>query len=301
MINTETVKELIDQLPELRERFKPESVQMFSTYDFKTKQRKTGSVPLEMIYKDPVFVDWKEKLLYELTQIKEDEFVEEIKRLLTHFSGLGDKSRFDRLESKLYVLKEHLDEYIPAEEVFDDDRIPEKELTDKILRALLKLQRNNHYGPSQSEDIMNDFVRDILDESYTVKDQTRQGSSESGHDAGEVDIQICDAGFPIVMIEGIKLGSLEKGRIDSHINKVLTKYDPNGCPYVFVIAYVTASRFDSFYGRFLEYITDYSFPFPTEVKAIDVDTGYGELKHASCILNRNGRKIRLHFYTVHIQ
>ena len=66
---------------------------------------------------------------------------------------------------------------------------------------------------------------------YQIKDQTRQGESQKGDDAGEVDIQICVDGFPIVMIEALVLDSLKKQYLGDHINKVLTKYDPNGCPH----------------------------------------------------------------------
>ena len=45
---------------------------------------------------------------------------------------------------------------------------------------------------------MNDYIRDLLDESYIVKDQTRQGESEAGEGAGEVDIQICADGLPLL-------------------------------------------------------------------------------------------------------
>lgn len=56
---------------------------------------------------------------------------------------------------------------------------------------------------------MNDYVRDILDESYQIKDQTRQGEPQKGDDAGEVDIQICVDGLPLVMIEALILDSLK--------------------------------------------------------------------------------------------
>lgn len=59
---------------------------------------------------------------------------------------------------------------------------------------------------------------------YQIKDQTRQGESQKGDDAGEVDIQICVDGFPIVMIEALVLDSLKKQYLGDHINKVLTKY-----------------------------------------------------------------------------
>lgn len=71
---------------------------------------------------------------------------------------------------------------------------------------------------------MNDFIRDLLDESFEVKDQTRQGKSENG-EKGEIDIQICKDGLPVVMIECLILNSLVKKILDIHINKVLTLYD----------------------------------------------------------------------------
>lgn len=57
---------------------------------------------------------------------------------------------------------------------------------------------------------MNDYVRDILDESYELKDQTMQGESESGNGAGEIDIQICIEGLPLVMMAAF-LFCYEKG------------------------------------------------------------------------------------------
>lgn len=110
------------------------------------------------------------------------------------------------------MLKGRIEEYIvelsPA--IAEDKRIPEQMLVDEMTRALTKLQRNHNYNSSSSEDTMNDYVRDILDESYQIKDQTRQGESQKGDDAGEVDIQICVDGFPIVMIEALVLDSLKK-------------------------------------------------------------------------------------------
>lgn len=86
-----------------------------------------------------------------------------------------------------------------------------------------KLQRNHHYNIESSADTMNDYIRDLLVESYIMKDQTRQGESEAGESAGEVDIQICADGSPLIMIEGVNISSIEKDTLDTHINKVLTK------------------------------------------------------------------------------
>lgn len=303
MVNIDAISTLIDQIPAIKSLFSQENLTMFSSYNYRTRTREHSGVELQTIYKNPDFLQWKERLCFELSQIKGDAYIDEIIALASHFTGWDDKTRFDKLESKLYVLKDHLDEYkedYNTEEIEDDSLIPEKEICDKLLRALSKLQRNHHYGADSSEDTMNDYIRDVLDESYTIKDQTRQGESESGAEAGEVDIQICHDGLPVAMIEGIKVSSLERDRLDTHINKVLTKYDPNGCPYAFLIVYTTVKNFDSGYENIFKYFEKYDYPFPRENDLSDVDTGYGELKHAQIVLNRNGQKIRVHIWTAHI-
>ena len=123
---------------------------------------------------------------------------------------------------------------------------------------------------------------------YQIKDQTRQGESQKGDDAGEVDIQICVDGFPIVMIEALVLDSLKKQYLGDHINKVLTKYDPNGCPYAVIVIYATMARFDSFYSKFLEYLNQYEFPYEKLSDIYDVPTDYTQYRHAQIILCRSG-------------
>lgn len=153
---------------------------------------------------------WRDALLLELSQLKEDDYIAELKRLLSRFTGFDDKSRFDKIESKLKVMSERLEDYVllSTDIIINDERVPETELIQKVTRALVKLQKNNHYNSSSSEDTMNDYVRDILDESYELRDQTRQGKSESGNGAGEIDIQICIEGLPLVMIGALKLESV---------------------------------------------------------------------------------------------
>lgn len=303
MINVNKIKELIDRTPEIKSLFTVETFPVVSTYDRTIGRRKTSGMELQTIYKNSEFLRWKDQLCFELGQIEGDAYIDGIIALASHFTGWDDKSRFDKLESKLYVLKEHLEEYredCSTVQIEDDSRIPEKEICDKMLRAISKLQRNHHYDADSSEDTMNDYIRDILDESYFIKDQTRQGESERGDEAGEVDIQICHDGLPVVMIEGIKVSSLERDRLDTHMNKVLTKYDPNGCPYAFLVIYSTVKNFDFGYENIFNYFREYSYPFPQESNLSDVDTGYGELKHAQIILNRNGQRIRVHIWTAHI-
>lgn len=303
MINLEIIKDLIDQIPEIETLFTTETYTMVTWYNRETRSRMDSGMNLKTIFKNPRFLKWKEQLYFELQKIENDRFITDILDLLSNFSGLGDQTRFAKLSSKLYVLKDHLDNYkedADKIQIEDDERLPEKEICEKILRALSKLQRNSYYNADCNEDTMNDYMRDILDEHYITKDQTRQGESESGKNAGEVDIQICCDGLPIVMIEGIKVSSVEKERLNNHINKLLTKYDPNGCPYAFLIIYTTIKSFESGYQNLFDYFQRYEYPFPRETNLEDIDTGYGELKHAQIILNRNNLRTRVHIWAVHI-
>ena len=49
-----------------------------------------------------------------------------------------------------------------------------------------------------------------------------------------------------------------------------------------------------------DYFQKYDYPFPRESDLVNVDTGFGELKHSQIVLNRNGQKTRVHIWTVHI-
>lgn len=74
----------------------------------------------------------------ELVQLKQDEFIIDLMKQLNGFSGWGDKERFQKIESKLQVLKGRIEEYIvelsPA--IAEDKRIPEQMLVDKMYSNL---------------------------------------------------------------------------------------------------------------------------------------------------------------------
>ena len=134
---------------------------------------------VEKINDDPEFMRWRDELVLSLAQLKKDDYIDEVIKLLKKFDGLTDKTKFEQVESKLSVLKEHIDEYIINSNnlTIVDERVQEKELLNKVLRVVSKLQKNHSYNLQSSENEMNDYIRDILDESYETKDQTRQGQS----------------------------------------------------------------------------------------------------------------------------
>ena len=304
-MNIEQIKELIDKTFEIEKNFyKGDSPFRFKSPNWNTTNKKSFVLKLDMIYKDPEFVEWRTKLLYELSQLKQNDFIRKLTRELERFNGVGERERFKNVESKLKVLKENLCDYIPlASDIeLDDERISEKELISTMIRILLNLQRNNHYDLTCDENTINDYIRDLLGERYQVKDQTRQGVSEGGDDAGEVDIQLLYNNLPIVMIEGLILDSVVKEKLYGHMNKIILNYDPNGCPYVILLIYYKGANLQKFHTRMIENLSPskYQFPFEQATELENVDTGYGELKHVQTVLNRNGQKVRVHIFTANI-
>ena len=303
MADREKIYMLIDKIPKIKTLFHKRSYGVFSTYNISEHKKINSTIETDIIFDVPEFKQWCDELFIELSDVKNDEFISATKRLLTNYLGWGDKNRFEKLESKLLVLRSSLDKYILDVEdiIADDERISESLLLEKTQKALVKLQKNHENYSFKDEDTMNDFIRDLLDESFEVKDQTRQGKSENGEKAGEIDIQICKDGLPVVMIECLILNSLVKKILDIHINKVLTLYDPNGCPYVVLLIYANVARFDYFWEKMLKYIGEYDYPYSKVGEIIDVETNYAELKHAHIILNRNGMKIRVHYFAAHMR
>ena len=176
--------------------------------------------------------------------------------------------------------------------LFDEDTV-----SSNVLKALLNVQKDKLYEAAK-ENSINDGIRNQLSIVYEVKDQTRQGDSESGKDAGEVDIMLCDNGNPAVIMEGLKLSSFESGKLDTHINKALANYDPNGCLLVYILIYATVKGFGDFWDKVMNHMAGYRFPYETLEGIRDIATAYTDSRHAKAILNRNGKNVSVHLYAV---
>ena len=176
--------------------------------------------------------------------------------------------------------------------ILDEDTV-----SSNVMKALVNIQKDKLYE-GKKENNINDGIRNQLSIVYDIKDQTRQGVSESGKDAGEVDILICDNGNPAVIMEGLKLDYFNQDYLDTHINKVLSKYDPNGCPLVYILIYATVKEFGDFWDKVMNHMEGYSFPFETVEGMRDVATAYADSRHAKAVLNRNGKCISVHLYAV---
>lgn len=223
MFNADRIKELVIQASEIEKGFTDTPFNFYDGKDFRGNVH-TASAVITTIDGNQDFRKWRDELLAELEPLSGQLFVDEILDKLRHIRGGSQRKKFADTVSKLNILLGKLDEYVPSciEQEFIDERILEESLVKNILKSMVNLQKNHTYTKDSSENQMNDFVRDMLSMVYETNDQTRQGESEEGKDAGSIDIQLLKDGLPVVMIEALKMKSKDDANLKVHIDKVLT-------------------------------------------------------------------------------
>ena len=161
-------------------------------------------------------------------------------------------------------------------------------LINDLFAACIKLQRN-HKFKNATEDERNDYIRDMLETNkYSLKDQTRQGTSNSGKASGEVDILIHEQGIPLSIIEALNLDSFNVTYLNTHIDKIY-KYDTFGNPCNFIISYVKVKDFNSFMDKYYKHIKKYTYPY--ELIGIDKkdNEGFNKFPEIRVILTNHNR------------
>lgn len=172
---------------------------------------------------------------------------------------------------------------------------------DSIIKIAERISSNATYKKDSSENSINDYFRDALSlMGYSeVKDQTRHGLSASGKAAGEVDLLICKDGKEIAIFEGLKLSSIQSDYIDTHIAKAIVNYNALGTA-TFIVAYVSAHDFDSFWTKYVEHIGQYRFPLLIK-KDLKIDTPpNAAIRIADLILSRDGFDFPVYFVALRI-
>lgn len=170
-----------------------------------------------------------------------------------------------------------------------------------IVRACINLQARKFYSNS-SEDERNDYIGDILGAiGYTVKDQTRRGSSSTGKDAGEVDIFISKDGMPFTIVEAMNLHSVDVGYINKHLDKVFL-YDTAGSKFNVCLSYVKVADFSSFWAKYTAHVSNYCYTVPLLYADTSIDDEYKftELRVMNTLHNRSGRTVSLYHICVRI-
>lgn len=288
--------ELIDKVDEIKELFTTEHMPFV-----KPAGRPPIQKEVKTIRKNSEYLNWKAEIEAELDTIPQTQEIDEIRKIFRKIDrGWTEEIDFDRLSAKLKALKSR----IPAENIRlvqdEESKYQESDLNHSILQALINIQKTKLYH-GQSEDDINDGVRNELDMVYEIKDQTRQGESESGKKSGELDLLLCKNSMPWAVVEALRLSSLDKDNLDRHINKALTKYDPVGCKNTYVLIYGMAEDFNLLWNNIVDYLKDYEFPFETIDEFNEISGDYAESKMGIVSLNRNGVMVKLHIMAVNMR
>ena len=189
----------------------------------------------------------------------------------------GPSKSINCLSEKKFVLSSAMDRAIKSSEsgllirdtyFFEDDVVvglPETnqdrlnadiETAQVVLNDLIQIGEraclNYSLNKDSTENSINDYFRDMLfaKDYNEVKDQTRHGISVSGKDAAEVDILLTKKGKEIAIFEGLKLDSINKSYIATHIDKAIINYNALGTA-TFVVSYVNVEDYEAFGKSFL--------------------------------------------------
>ncbi|AGK96692.1 hypothetical protein [Clostridium pasteurianum] len=196
-------------------------------------------------------------------------------------------------------LQEQFDEVNYKTVELTKNNLSEPSLLKDLLFCCERLQANHSYKESPEDD-MNDFIRDLLTAmGYDLRDQTRQGSSPGGKQAGEVDLLIKVEKLPYSIIESLKLSSVNETYISEHIDKIY-KYDTLGNSCNFIISYVKIKGFLQFWERYTLYTKFYKYPFELTQFTVCQNKQYSELKLAVAELKRNDTITKLYHIAIHI-
>lgn len=153
--------------------------------------------------------------------------------MLKAMQGIKQSHAFSRVWNKMLPIMDILNQAAP------EGMEGEKKLLENILKSCLHIQGTRIYHGS-SEDERNTRLRDDLRLlGYDVHDQTRQGRSESGDSAGELDLEIrTEDGQPWAIVEALRIKNGVKRNWDKHLNKLLDNYNAHGVSLLFLVTYV---------------------------------------------------------------
>jgi hypothetical protein len=113
-------------------------------------------------------------------------------------------------------------------------------------RLIPNANGHGYANGSGMEDLRNRRIRDdLLGKYYRVADQSQRGTGRTGAGMGEVDLLLMnDQNEPWTIIEALRVGDGTKGDWNSHLDKLLAKYNTRGLPVLYLLTYVDAAPAD---------------------------------------------------------
>ena len=166
---------------------------------------------------------------------------------------------------------------IPLRDIFNqsapDGMADQLLLLNAIRSSCSRMQDEPHYrlvrnpdghgyaNGSGMEDLRNRRLRDdLLGKDYSVADQSQRGTGRTGAGIGEVDLLLMnDQNEPWTIIEALRVSDGTKTEWNSHLDKLLSKYNTHGLPALYLLTYVDANpaSFDAIWLGYQTHIKQY--------------------------------------------
>ncbi len=137
-----------------------------------------------------------------------------------------------------------------------------QELLGNLLWCAKEVQQK-HTTLYNDENRYNDLFHSLLKaKNYTVEQEARTGTSETGKDVGSLDLRISKSGKILALAEAFKIKSFAKTGKQytvNHLLKLLRNYNPTGLKHCFAICYVEMNDFSKVWEEYKSSVTDFVF------------------------------------------
>lgn len=188
-------------------------------------------------------------------------------------------------------------------------------LCNKLLMAFRGIQsdpynsweydRNGNVLRKRAEDSINNLVAFFLKAYYgeeNIHREEPQGLSGNEERMGEIDILIYQNGSQFAIQEALKIDSLDKTKLDDHMNRMLKNYDTQGVPVTCLVIYAYTRKGQNFFTKVEEYLKQYLesdlfiYEIVKELEQETVDTA--NISHYSLTYRREEMLQKMHVFIV---
>lgn len=164
---------------------------------------------------------------------------------------------------------------------------------------------NGNVLRKRAEDSINNLVAFFLKAYYgeeNIHREEPQGLSGNEEKIGEIDILIFQNGSQFAIQEALKIDSLDKTKLDDHMNRMLKNYDTQGVPITCLVIYAYTSKGQNFFTKVEGYLKQYlesnlfTYEIVKELKQETVDTA--NISHHVMTYRREEMLQKMHVFTV---
>lgn len=157
----------------------------------------------------------------------------------------------------------------------------------------------------REEDSINNLVAFFLKAYYgeeNIHREEAQGLSGNENKLGKIDILIYRNGSQFAIQEALKIDSLNKTKLDDHMNRLLKNYDTQGVPVTCLVIYAYTKQEQKFFTKVEEYLKQYlesdlfTYEIVKELKQETVDTA--NISHHVMTYQRENMLQKMHVFTV---